>query len=173
MLVSLHHWSLVHQYPLWLKPNASHCKCVCLTSTAQSDRDQRIATVRTVSHEVILSAPVRLRSSYANVWWCWGWVWEGSTVFYSNSWKVDINAEQAFKVNTKGSCPGPSYGMSKSRQFALSFYFKALKSSWHKHRQAHIKPQTHYDVNTDTIQAQRRPWGYHQKVNWSRKMVQV
>ncbi len=47
-------------------------------------------------------------------------------VFYSNSWKVDICALHTFKVNTKGPCPGPSYKMSKSWQFAFIFILKHL-----------------------------------------------
>lgn len=74
----------VHQHPLRWGPNASHCICASLTFNTQSDGDQRIAPVHTVSHEVIVSAPLRLRSLYENVWWSSELLCEGSTTFYSN-----------------------------------------------------------------------------------------
>ena len=104
------------------------CACVCLASHTQSDGDQRIATVRTVSHEVILSAPLRLRSLYANVWRSSGLLCKGSTLLYPNSWKADISVEQTFKVNTKGPCPGPSYRMSKSPRCTFNFIQRHLST---------------------------------------------
>lgn len=75
---------------------------MCLKFSSQSDGDQRTATVRTVSHEVILSAPQRIRFLYANVWWSSGLLCDRSTMFYFNSWKDDISVrEVTFKVNTK------------------------------------------------------------------------
>ncbi len=117
--------------------------CVYLTSNTQSDGDQRSATVRTMSHEVILSAPLRLRSLYANVWWSSGLLCEGATMFYSNSWKVDISVEQTFKVNTKRPSSWSIIQNDQILTVCIHFHAKALKYSWHKHRQAHIRPHTH------------------------------
>lgn len=125
----------VHQCPLWWGPNASHCMCVCvrLTSNAQSDGDQRIATVHTMSHEVILSAPLRLRSLYANVWWGSGLLCKGSTMFYSNKLKgwhqcwIDIQSEYQRPL---------SRSVIKNEQTSIvciHFHATALKYSWHRH----------------------------------------
>lgn len=120
----------VRKYNTWVNVLSGGAKCLpmCIyvshpAPTSNCDLDQRIATVCTVSHEVILSASLRLRSLYANIWWCSGLLWEGSIVFYSYSWKADITVDQTFKVNTKGPCPGPSHRMS---QFALISMLKHL-----------------------------------------------
>lgn len=149
-----------------MPPNA--CVRMHLTSNIQSDGDQRIATVSTVSHEVILSDPLRLRFSYANVWWSSGRQCEGSTMQYFSSWKADISVEQTFKVNTKRPLSWSILWNEQILTACTHFHARALKHSWHKHRQTHINTHSHCIVHA---QHWRRKKDATKKVNWGRKNV--
>lgn len=161
----------VHQRPPWWGPNASHCMWVCLAPNTQNNRDQRIASVRTLYHEVILSVPLRLGSVYANVWRSSGLLCKRSAIFYSNSWKADNGVEQTFKVNTKDPRSGLSQRTSRTQESTFIFMQNNLSISRHKYWEAHTKPHTHYVVYTHTplTHKEKEHKNTTKKVNWGRK----